>query len=111
MNKFKLFIENFFVYGLGGIISKIIPLIMIPIITRLMPNSTYFGISDMSNTIISFASALAILGMYDAMYRFFFEKDDEENKKKVCSTTLFFTLITSIIISIVIILFKEKISQ
>ena len=28
MNKKKLFIENFLIYGFGGIISKIIPLIM-----------------------------------------------------------------------------------
>lgn len=111
MNKFKLFIENFLVYGLGGVISKIIPLIMIPIITRIMPNSTYFGISDMSNTIISFASALAILGMYDAMYRIFFDKDDEEYKKNVCSTTLLFTLITSVIVFGIMILLKEKISK
>lgn len=111
MNKVKLFIENFLVYGLGGVISKIIPLIMIPIITRIMPNSTYFGISDMSNTIISFASALAILGMYDAMYRTFFDKDDEEYKKNVCSTTLLFTLTTSIIVFGIMILLKEKISK
>lgn len=110
MNKLKLFIENFLVYGLGGIITKIVPLIMVPIITRIMPNSTYFGISDMSNTIISFASALAILGMYDAMYRIFFDKDDEEYKKIVCSTTLFFTLITSIIVFGIMVLLKEKIS-
>lgn len=44
MKKFKLFIENFLVYGLGGIISKIIPLIMVPIITRIMPNTDYFRI-------------------------------------------------------------------
>lgn len=111
MNKFKLFIENFLVYGLGGIISKIVPLIMIPIITRLMPNSTYFGISDMSNTIISFASALAVLGMYDAMYRIFFDKDDEEYKKDVCSTTLLFTLVTSIIVFVIMIVLREKISK
>ena len=45
MSKLKLFIENFLVYGLGGIISKIIPFVMIPIITRLMPSTDYFGIS------------------------------------------------------------------
>jgi len=111
MKKFKLFIENFLVYGLGGIISKIIPLIMVPIITRIMPNSTYFGISDMSNTIISFASALAILGMYDAMYRIFFDKDDEEYKRIVCSTTLFFTLSTSVIIFVIMIILKENVSK
>ena len=64
MNKVKLFIENFLVYGLGGIISKIIPLIMVPVVTRLMPSTEYFGISDLSNTVVSFASAIAVMGMY-----------------------------------------------
>ena len=86
MNKLKLFVENFLVYGLGGIISKLIPLIMIPIVTRIMPSTDYFGISDLSNTVVSFGSAIAVMGMYDAMYRMFFEKDDENYKRKVCST-------------------------
>ena len=73
MNKFKLFIENFLVYGLGGIMSKIIPLIMVPIVTRLMPTTDYFGLSDLSNTVVQFASSIAVMGMYDAMYRMFFE--------------------------------------
>ena len=110
-NKVKLFIENFCVYGFGGIVSKLIPLIMVPIITRIMPDSTYFGISDMSQTIISFGSAVAVLGMYDAMYRMFFEKEDEEFKRTVCSTTLTFTLITSGIIFIIMLMLKEKIAD
>lgn len=81
MNKFKLFIENFLVYGLGGIMSKIIPLIMVPIVTRLMPTTDYFGLSDLSNTVVQFASSIAVMGMYDAMYRMFFEKDEVEYKK------------------------------
>lgn len=111
MNKLKLFIENFLVYGLGGIISKIIPLIMVPIVTRLMPSSDYYGLSDLSNTVVSFASALAVMGMYDAMYRMFFEKDDEEYKKRICSTALMFTLFTSVVIFMVMILLKEQVAQ
>lgn len=111
MNKLKLFIENFLVYGMGGIISKIIPLIMVPIITRLMPSSDYYGLSDLSNTVVSFASALAAMGMYDAMYRMFFEKEDEEYKKSVCSTSLVFTLFTSLAVFIVLVIFKEQIAQ
>ena len=72
MSKIKLFVENFLVYGFGGVISKIVPLIMIPIITRLMPSTEYFGLTDLSVTLVSFCSALAIMGMYDAMYRLFF---------------------------------------
>ena len=111
VKKFKLFMENFIVYGIGGVISKIIPLIMLPIVTRLMPNSSYFGISDMSNTIISFASAFAIMGMYDAMYRTFFDKQDEKFKKNVCSTALMFTIVTSFIVFILLILLKKPLSN
>lgn len=111
MNKLKLFVENFLVYGLGGIINKIIPLIMVPVVTRLMPNTEYYGISDLSNTVVSFASALAIMGMYDAMYRLFFEKDDEEYKKAICSTALGFTIMTSIVVFIVMLICKDVIAQ
>lgn len=111
MSKAKLFIENFLVYGLGGIISKIIPLIMVPIITRIMPSTEYFGISDMSQTIISFGSALAIIGMYDAMYRMFFERDDEIYKKSVCSTAVLFTLMTSIAVFLLMLILKEPLAK
>lgn len=111
MNKLKLFVENFLVYGLGGVISKIIPLIMVPIVTRLMPNTDYFGISDLSNTVVQFGSAIAVMGMYDAMYRMFFEKEEESYKKSVCSTAMVFTLITSIVVFIFMIICKDMIAQ
>lgn len=111
MNKFKLFISNFVIYGLGGIISKIIPLIMVPIVTRIMPDASYFGISDLSNTVIQFGSAFAIMGMYDAMYRMFFEKDEEDYKKAVCSTALVFTLFTSCIIFFLMLLGRDLIAR
>ena len=111
MNKLKLFVENFLVYGLGGIISKMIPLIMVPIVTRIMPTTDYFGISDLSNTIVSFGCAIAVMGMYDAMYRMFFEKDDENYKRKVCSTALVFTLATSIIVFLILLILKDVIAQ
>lgn len=106
MSRFKLFLENLLVYGLGGVISKLVPLIMLPIITRLMPDTFYFGLNDISTTVVSFGSAIAVMGMYDAMFRLFFEKDDEEYKKSICSTTLTFTLIMSIIVFGILIVFK-----
>lgn len=111
MSKIRLFLENFLVYGVGGIISKIIPVIMIPLITRLMPDTSSFGVSDMCTTVVSFGSALAIMGMYDAMYRLFFEKDEEEYQKDICSTALFFTLLTSVIVFFVMILLKDFIAE
>lgn len=111
MNKLKLFLENFLVYGLGGIISKIIPLVMVPIVTRIMPDSSYYGISDLSNTVVQFGSALAVMGMYDAMYRLFYEKEDDQYKKRVCSTALVFTVMTSLMVFLLMIIFKNIIAQ
>lgn len=111
MKKLKLFIENFLVYGLGGVISKVIPLIMVPVITRLMPDTGYYGISDMDSTIVSIATYLAIFGMYDAMYRMFFEKEDESFKRDICTTALTFVLGTSVVVALLLVLAKGFLAQ
>ncbi len=111
MKKFKLFLENFLVYGFGGIISKVVPLLMLPVVTRLLPDSMYFGISDMANTILSFASAVAVMGMYDAMYRMFFEKEEETYKKSICSTALGFTLCTSLVVFLLLLFLKDWVAE
>ncbi|HEY5524518.1 MAG TPA: oligosaccharide flippase family protein, partial [Clostridium sp.] len=105
----KLLLENFFIYGLGSCISKIIPLIMLPVITSIMTDSKYYGINDMVNLVISFAGAIAIMGMYDAMFRMFFEKDDEDFKKNICSTALFFVIVSSVVTCLILMLLKAKI--
>lgn len=111
MTKLKLFIENFLVYGLGGIISKAIPLVMVPVVTRLMPGTDYYGISDLSNTAVQIGSAVAIMGMYDAMYRMFFEKEEENYKKSVCSTALTFTVMASVIVFFTMLALQDVIAR
>ena len=110
MNRFKLFIENFLVYGLGGVMGKMIPFFMLPIITRLLPDTYYMGLSDMSNTILSFAQAFAVMGMYDAMFRMFFEKEELAYKKEICSSALFFVLVASCIIFCIMFFMKKEFS-
>ena len=110
-NKLKLFIDNLLVYGLGGVISKLIPFIMVPIVSWLLPTTEYMGISDMSNTAVQFASAIAVMGMYDAMYRLFFEKKDELFQKRVCSTAIVFTFLTSTLVFLLMLIFRDFISQ
>lgn len=83
---------------------------MVPIVTRIMPNSYFYGINDLTNTLISFGSAIGIMGMYDAMYRLFFENTDQNYQKKVCSTALSFTLFSSFVVSILIILFRNQLA-
>lgn len=110
-NRTKLFLENFLVYGIGGTISKIIPMVMLPIITRLFPNSEYVGLNDLSTTFISFAAAIALCGMYDAMFRLFFDKDDLAYQKQICSTALAYVAITTLLISVLLLLFRKYVAK
>ena len=109
--KVKLFLENFIFYGGISMLQKALPFVTLPIITKLLPDSKNYGISDMFNLIISFGSAIAILGMYDAIFREYFEKkEDVEYKKIVTSTGLGIVLISSLIIFSIVFLFNKQIS-
>lgn len=110
-DQIKLFLENFLVYGLGGMISKFIPLVMLPVITRLYPSSEYIGLNDLSTTFISLASALAVCGMYDAMFRLFFDKEGIEGQKAVCSTALIFVAASSIFLTVLCLTFRDFVAD
>lgn len=110
MNKLKLFVENFLVYGLGGILNRIIPFMMLPLVTRLMPDTKYFGLNDLVNTVVQFGTAIAIMGLYDAVFRLFFEKEEQLFKKKVCSTALIFIIFSSLVTCLLLLCFDNTLT-
>ncbi len=109
-SRFRLFIDNILVYGLGGVISKIIPFIMLPILVRLYPSSDYLGLNDLVTTLCSFGGAIAMCGMYDALFRLYFDKSDDGYHRSICSSALSFTLMLSIVVSVVLFVFQRNIS-
>ena len=109
MSRAKLFLENFFAYGFINVLNKIVPLLLLPVVTRLLPDTSAFGIFDMFSVIVGFATPLAILGLYDAMFREFFEKDDQQYKYDVTTTTQRIILLSSIVLTIILILFNSLI--
>ena len=110
MSRAKLFLENFFAYGFVNILNKIVPLILLPVVTRLLPDTSAFGIFDMYNVIVGFATPLAILGLYDAMFREFFEKDDQQYKYNVTATAERIVFLSSVTITLILLLFSKPFS-
>lgn len=111
MSRTKLFLENFFAYGFINVLNKIIPILLLPVITRMLTDPSDFGIYDMYNLIIGFGSPLAMLGMYDAMFREFFEKDDEQYRYDVTSTANRIVLVTSTLMSSLLLIFNNSFSE
>ena len=111
MKRGKLLLENILIYGFGGVIVKVIPFIMLPIITRIMPSSSYMGINDMFTVVVSFGTILATMGMYDSLFRLYFEYEDENYRKEMCSTAFTVVLVLSIVLSIIITIFRNVFSK
>ncbi len=107
----KLFFENIIIYGLGSVMNMVIPFIMLPIISRLLPGSEYYGVNDTVTIIVSFGSAIAVMGLYDAIYRFYFDKEDILYRKKLCSSTFFTVVFTGFIASLISIIFQSSLSK
>jgi len=111
LSRTKLFLENFFAYGFINILNKIIPFLLLPVITRMLSDPSDYGVYDMYNTIIGFGSPLAMLGMYDAMFREYFEKEDQQYRFDVTSTANRIVMISSLIIVIVLVIFNKLFSK
>ena len=111
MGRFRLFIENFLAYGFINILNKIVPLLMLPIVTRMLPDTGEFGRFDLFNMIINFGSSFAVLGVYDAMFREYFEKEDLQYKMKVTSTGMRIVLLSSFVTMLILLVFNKAFSQ
>jgi len=110
MSRKKLFIENIFAYGFINILNKIVPFLLLPIITRMLPNTSDYGVYNMFSLLVGFGTPLAILGLYDAMFRQYFEKDDQQYRYDVTTTTQRIILVASIIVSTILVLFSKSLS-
>lgn len=106
----KLFLENILIYGLGSAMNRIIPLIMLPIVIRLLPSAEYYGINDIITIFVSLGSAVAVMGMFDALYRFYFDKEDVDYRREVCSSTLFTLVTTGFIAGLAAFIFQRPLA-
>lgn len=112
MSRARLLVENVMVYGFGGMLAKLVPFLMLPVVTRLMPGTSYFGISDLANSLTQFTQSVAVMGMYDATFRLFFEcGDDEEYRKRVCTTAVYFVTGCSLVVAVCMLLLSDPIAR
>ena len=79
------------IYGLGGLVSRILAVFLLPLYTR------YLDPSDLGQVgLVVALSAVAVtvlrLGISSAFFRFYFDADDEAGRRIVVRTSFWFTL-------------------
>lgn len=111
MSRKKLFIENVFAYGFMNVLNKAVPFLLLPTLTRLLPDASDFGVYSMYTTIVGFGTPLAILGLYDAMFREYFESDNIQYRYNVTTTAQRIVMYTSFFIGVFLVIFSNFFSN
>src|SRR4051794_38822974 len=79
------------VYGLGGLVSRLIAVFLLPLYAHYL-GTTGFGKIE---TIVSATTVLVIvlrLGISSAFFRFYFDSEDEAHRTLVVRTSFWFTM-------------------
>jgi len=79
------------IYGLGGLVSRILAVVLLPLYTRYLSPSDY-GIVE---TLIALTTVIGIvlaLGIGSAFFRFYFDSDDPVARRRVLRTSFWFVM-------------------
>jgi O-antigen/teichoic acid export membrane protein len=79
------------VYGLGGLVSRILAVLLLPLYTRYLGPSGFGKIE----TVVALTTVLVIvlrLGISSAFFRFYFDTKDEAQRTLVVRTSFWFTM-------------------
>src|ERR687896_1484606 len=79
------------VYGLGGLVSRILAVLLLPLYTRYLSPSDYGKVE----TLIALTTVLGIalrMGIHSAFFRFYFDSAEPEHRRRLLRTSFWFTM-------------------
>lgn len=106
----KELIKNFLIYGFGGILTKLVGFILLPVLTTTFTIEE-FGFYDLILSISTIAATISILQFEVGFQRFFYLQKNDEEKKVLISTVFSAILISSVFASLLLLSFVPAISN
>ena len=79
------------IYGLGGLVSRILAVLLLPLYTRYLSPSDYGKVE----TLIALTTVIGIvlrMGIHAAFFRFYFDSPEPEHRRLVLRTSFWFTM-------------------
>jgi O-antigen/teichoic acid export membrane protein len=93
-DQIKLLAKHSAVYGAGGIASRVIAVLLLPLYTRYLSPADYGALE----TLLALSVVLTILlrlGITNAFFRFYFDSPADEHRLRVIRTSFWFTMGTA----------------
>ena len=79
------------IYGLGGLVSRILAVLLLPLYTRYLSPSDYGKVE----TLIALTTVIGIvlrMGIHCAFFRFYFDSKEPDHRRLVLRTSFWFTM-------------------
>jgi O-antigen/teichoic acid export membrane protein len=79
------------IYGLGGLVSRILAVLLLPLYTRYLSTSDYGKVE----TLIALTTVIGIvlrMGIHSAFFRFYFDSKEPADRRRVVRTSFWFTM-------------------
>ena len=105
----KELLKHSLIYGIGIYIGKAVGFLMIPVYTRYLTPGDY-GVLSLLNYTTYIAGILIVMGITQAVFKFYFEYKNEVDRKQVISTALLFIILSALIFTLILIKLSPQIS-
>ncbi len=109
-SQLKRLVRHSAIYGLGGVVSRVLAVLLLPLYTSYLSTDDYGAIE----TLVAGSVVLTILlraGISSAFFRFYFDSPDPEGRRLVLRTSFWFTMTTATAGLVAGLLLAEPISR
>lgn len=97
---FKQLSRDTLIYGVSGALSKMVGLLVLPVLTRALSPQDY-GTIDILTTVQNFFMTFIVLGMNASMVSFFYDANTDAAKKEVVRTNFSFMVFWGLCLAVV----------
>ncbi len=98
------------IYGIGGLVSRVIAVLLLPLYTRYLTPGDYGKIE----TLLALTTVMGLVlraGITSAFFRFYFDVDDDAGRLRVLRTSFWFTMGGGTLGLLLLLLFADPVSS
>ncbi|HET9938290.1 MAG TPA: oligosaccharide flippase family protein [Gaiella sp.] len=98
------------IYGIGGLVSRVIAVLLLPLYTRYLSPTDYGQIE----TLLALTTVMGLVlraGITSAFFRFYFDETDDDGRRRVLRTSFWFTMGGATLGLALLLLFAEPLSS
>lgn len=98
------------VFGMGGMVNKVVAFLLLPLYTRLLTPSDY-GTMELVNILLVFVLPWFACGLDIAIFRFYYEVKSDDDYRQLVGTAFTSILSISAVLTIILVSFRSNISD